>query len=502
MPLDPNIILGVQPPAPPPSPLAMVEQVARLQDVREQAEQRRLAGEKARQDAADQAAMRNALAATGGDVDKALPQLYQINPRAAATLQENVGKARKETLDAAGKQLDTKIKTIQYGAGLFQDVHDQASYDLAMPWLRQLAPDQADAMGPVYDEGRVKALIAAGTDAKDRLELHKLALTHYANGDFNRSVGTALSAIKPTDPNAVTQWNKVLADAKEMGVPDVVLNAYGAASPGEDLTTRVQGAATQAMTPKERAEIADKAATLAQTVRHQTAEEATAAANTAVARGHLSVDQARLAMEQARPDLVQVMENGVAVWRPKTEAAGKPAAGGAASRPPTGEERKTLGFYTRAKEAVDTLTTPDLQGQTLEDRISPTATQWVSKIPIVGNYLQGEDAQRYTEAQRAFTDARLRSDKGRLAEWQYENDRKTYFAQPGDSAATIAQKKKARQTVLDSLASASGKAYEEHFGQPFTRDTGTGDGQHGAGTADIGGGFSYADYQRAQQGKK
>src|SRR5262252_6260293 len=104
MPLDPSIITSLRPaPIEPGNPLDLVRGIAQLQDVQAQAEQRRLAGEAARQNAMDDAAIRNAMAAAGGDVDKAMPQIMAVNPRAGASLQEALGKARKESLDAMGK---------------------------------------------------------------------------------------------------------------------------------------------------------------------------------------------------------------------------------------------------------------------------------------------------------------------------------------------------------------------------------------------------------------
>ena len=79
MPLDPSIILGGRPAPiqPPPSPLETFATLGRIEDVRAQVEQRRLAGEAARQKAAEDAAMRQALTDTGGDVEAALSKMYR-----------------------------------------------------------------------------------------------------------------------------------------------------------------------------------------------------------------------------------------------------------------------------------------------------------------------------------------------------------------------------------------------------------------------------------------
>jgi hypothetical protein len=132
MPLDPSIILGAQP-APQQSPLQGISAIAQLQDVQAQVEQRRLAGEAARQKALDDAQVRSVFAAAGGDTDAALKQLYLVNPRAAAPLAEQVGKARKEQLDAMGKDLDNQKKTLEHYTNIWGLVSDDASLGAIRP---------------------------------------------------------------------------------------------------------------------------------------------------------------------------------------------------------------------------------------------------------------------------------------------------------------------------------------------------------------------------------
>jgi hypothetical protein len=162
--------------------------------------------------------------------------------------------------------------------------------------------------------------------------------------------------------------------------------------------------------------------------------------------------------------LVQVMgPNGVPVWTPRHEAVGKPAA--QAPRAVTGQERQTLAFYNRAKGAVDTLT--DGGEKSLEARMASQSLAGQVQLKSNINLLQSGDQQRYRQAQRAFTEARLRKESGAaIPESEFENDARTYFAQPGDDAKTIAQKAAARQAVLDGLKFSSGKAYEEYYGEP------------------------------------
>ncbi len=163
--------------------------------------------------------------------------------------------------------------------------------------------------------------------------------------------------------------------------------------------------------------------------------------------------------------LVQVMgPNGTPVWTWESAAAGMPAA--QAPRAVTGQERQALAFYNRAKEAVDTLTTLRAGGSaSLEDVMANQNLLQQYQLGANINVLQNEAQQQYRQAQRAFTEARLRKESGAAIPMaEYDNDARTYFAQPGDSKAVIEQKRKMRQTVLEGLRFASGRAYDEFYG--------------------------------------
>ena len=127
----------------------------------------------------------------------------------------------------------------------------------------------------------------------------------------------------------------------------------------------------------------------------------------------------------------------------------------------TGAERQTLAYYNRAKEASDTLAQGGLEGRIAEQ--NGMGALWGKYAP---NLAQSKDQQLYRQAQRAFTEARLRKESGAaIPPKEFENDALTYFAQPGDSPETIAQKQKARQVVLDGLKFSAGKAYGEFYGE-------------------------------------
>lgn len=179
--------------------------------------------------------------------------------------------------------------------------------------------------------------------------------------------------------------------------------------------------------------------------------------------------QAMHTIEAAKPPaeprderLVQIMgPAGAPIWVRETDAVGKPAA--QAARAVTGIERQSLAFFNRANEAAKTVVP-------LEMKISDMTLAGQARLQAAPNWLQSAENQSYRQAQRAFTEARLRKESGAaIPSHEYENDAKTYFAQPGDGPRILAQKQQARLTVLDGLAFAAGKAYDEFYGEPRER---------------------------------
>ena len=129
------------------------------------------------------------------------------------------------------------------------------------------------------------------------------------------------------------------------------------------------------------------------------------------------------------------------------------------TRPSIGAEKQALAYFNRAKQASDDITP-------LEEAISQAGLMGQTGLQVLPNFMQSAENQQYRQAQRAFTEARLRKESGAaIPQGEYDTDAKTYFAQPGDDAKTMQQKRTARQRVLEGLKFASGKAYEEFYGE-------------------------------------
>lgn len=132
-------------------------------------------------------------------------------------------------------------------------------------------------------------------------------------------------------------------------------------------------------------------------------------------------------------------------------------------KPVTGAERNNLGFYQRAAQAEE-IAAP------LETAIANMSLREQAWLQAMPNFAQSKENQMYRQAQRAFTEARLRKESGAaIPEGEYENDARTYFAQPGDGPDVIKQKQAARKQVLEGMAVSTGQAWEEYHGEPYQR---------------------------------
>lgn len=160
---------------------------------------------------------------------------------------------------------------------------------------------------------------------------------------------------------------------------------------------------------------------------------------------------------ESEPLVPIVGPDGKTRYGTRTEARGNLVPSGQ-NKPATGLEKRALNFFNRAQQAdVDVEgMEKDVQGMGLAGQ---TYMEWAP------NFAQTDIGQRYRQAQRAFTEARLRKDSGAaIPEQEFKNDAQTYFAQPGDSEATLKQKRRGRAAVLASLGFEAGQALGEFLG--------------------------------------
>ena len=83
-------------------------------------------------------------------------------------------------------------------------------------------------------------------------------------------------------------------------------------------------------------------------------------------------------------------------------------------------------------------------------------------IPLIGNQLVDEPTQTHKVAERAFIEAWLRRSSGAvISAIEFEQARKQYIPQPGDTDKVLEQKRKARQRVLQGMQRSAGQYYDD-----------------------------------------
>lgn len=122
----------------------------------------------------------------------------------------------------------------------------------------------------------------------------------------------------------------------------------------------------------------------------------------------------------------------------------------------TEDQAKSGGFADRAAEGDAILNDPAVYGAGMN-----ISEQGKARVPIVGNFLVTSDYQKYDQAARNFINATLRRDSGAaISDGEWDNARKQYLPQPGDSEAVLKQKAANRQTVIGSLGRSAGPSYK------------------------------------------
>lgn len=200
----------------------------------------------------------------------------------------------------------------------------------------------------------------------------------------------------------------------------------------------------------------------------ETASNAVAWANNRVAQGNLGVAQRGLTLREqelnqgkwqydpARGGLVNI---NTGEFKPATQN-GQPI--GAKESPITESQANANIYASRALESNRILS--EIGSGYQPAKIN--AQQALAGTPVVGgalgwagNKALTDNEQRVVQAQRDFINAILRKESGAvIAQSEFDNARKQYFPQPGDSDAVIAQKARNREIALQGLVTAAGPA--------------------------------------------
>lgn len=133
----------------------------------------------------------------------------------------------------------------------------------------------------------------------------------------------------------------------------------------------------------------------------------------------------------------------------------------------TEQQSKDALFGARMQEANNILL--DLEKSGISAPVMSHAGSYgESYAQVMPSFLGGASSkqQQYMQAQRDFINAVLRKESGAaIAESEFENARKQYFPQVGDSNAVIKQKAQNRKLALDMIINASGNIGKEKIQQ-------------------------------------
>lgn len=121
----------------------------------------------------------------------------------------------------------------------------------------------------------------------------------------------------------------------------------------------------------------------------------------------------------------------------------------------TDEQAKAAGFADRISNALPIIAATTGAGTDIKQKA-------LSKLPVVGNFAVSDEYQKFDQAQRDIINAILRRESGAvIAESEFDNARKQYFPQPGDSTVVLQQKEKNLQEALQGMQRSAGPAYKK-----------------------------------------
>ena len=113
-------------------------------------------------------------------------------------------------------------------------------------------------------------------------------------------------------------------------------------------------------------------------------------------------------------------------------------------------QAKAAGFADRIAESNPILDAPP-----------PTVGSMILSGVPGGNFALDPNQQKFFQAERNFINAVLRRESGAvISDPEFENARKQYIPQPGDSNSVLEQKRRNRETVLRSLVRDAGPSYQ------------------------------------------
>lgn len=122
------------------------------------------------------------------------------------------------------------------------------------------------------------------------------------------------------------------------------------------------------------------------------------------------------------------------------------------NKPLTDDQSKALGFANRMQAADKILSGPDATGAE-----TSYGANFAAGVPVIGNWLSGENYQQADQATRDFINAQLRRESGAaIGQSEFDNAYRQYIPRPGDSKAVLQQKANARAQAYKNMMLSTG----------------------------------------------
>jgi hypothetical protein len=257
-------------------------------------------------------------------------------------------------------------------------------------------------------------------------------------------------------------------------------DAFGNLKVAQSSDLKSQGAMDQQLWAQEHnPQLAISRGSLAETMRHNRVAEENQAQNSEFGRGMTGKAYATLARGLKDPALATTPEYATAyqilarphvdpntgtIVTPDLSLYPRPVIGGKQTQGPmptvtafappnpSQAEAASAGFANRLAASADIIAKNESQLTSLKQRTE-------SKIPVIGNYLVSPEYQKADQAERDFVNAQLRRESGAvISDQEFDNARKQYFPQPGDSKAVLEQKRVARQRAVRNMQLSAGNS--------------------------------------------
>jgi hypothetical protein len=128
------------------------------------------------------------------------------------------------------------------------------------------------------------------------------------------------------------------------------------------------------------------------------------------------------------------------------------------------ESQATAGLYANRMIASERI----LRDPSVVGAATSVTQRGLGAVPFAGNFLVSEAYQKFDQAQRDFINAVLRRESGAvISDQEFDNARKQYFPQPGDTQERIAQKQRNRAEAIRGIGAAGGPGYRpDHILSP------------------------------------